>query len=65
MQYGTPHLPAEGWKEHHQLNGVDIVGDHHQLSFLILDIVGHIIDSVTDNWGPKKTLILRSIFRLI
>ena len=33
---GDPHLSIQGRQEDHQLNGVYIVGNHHQLSLLVL-----------------------------
>ena len=39
------HLPAEGGQEHHHLDGIDIVGNYHQLNFLLLDKGGHVVDS--------------------
>ena len=36
------HLATEGRKMHHQLDGVHVVGDHHQLSRLLLDQSRHL-----------------------
>jgi len=33
---GHPHLSTQGRQENHQLNGVYIMGNHHQLSLLVL-----------------------------
>ena len=33
------------------LNGVDIVGDNHELSFLLLDEGGHSVDAVSHHGG--------------
>merc|ERR1719188_2951248 len=41
------HLPAQSWKEHNQLNGIHIIGDDHQLSFLLLNESGDGVDSVS------------------
>ena len=48
------HLTAEGGQEHDHLNGVDVIGDDNQLSFLLLNKGGNIVDSMTDNWSPKE-----------
>lgn len=39
---------AQGWKPHNDLNWVDIVGDHNQLGLLLLDKLGHMVDSHLD-----------------
>merc|ERR1719290_741441 len=52
------HLPAEGWQEHHQLNGVNIVGDDHKLGLLLLDKSGHGVDSVADDSGTLSGSVL-------
>merc|ERR1712020_358252 len=43
------HLPAEGGQEHDQLNGVDVVSDHHKLSLLLLNQGGHSVDAMADD----------------
>ena len=35
---GHAHLTAEGRQEQHDLQRVDVVGDHHQLSLLLLNL---------------------------
>ena len=48
------HLAAKGGQEHDHLNGVDVIGDDNQLSFLLLNKGGNIVDSMTDNWSPRE-----------
>merc|ERR1719219_1621563 len=52
------HLATQGGEEHHHLDGVDIVSDHHQLGFLLLHKCSHVINSVTDYRGPLGRSIL-------
>jgi hypothetical protein len=40
-----PHLLTQGRQESHQLNSVYIMGNHHQLSLLVLHQGGDCIDS--------------------
>merc|ERR1719427_809991 len=55
---GDSHLPAEGWQEHDKLNGVNIIGDHHKLSFLLLNQGGHSVDTMADNGSALSGCIL-------
>jgi len=43
------HLTAESRQMHHQLDGIHIVGDHHQLGLLLLDQSGHGVESLSDD----------------
>merc|ERR1719427_223990 len=55
---GDSHLPAEGWQEHDKLNGVNIIGDHHKLSFLLLNQGGHSVDTMADNCSALSGCVL-------
>merc|ERR1719430_894839 len=43
------HLSAEGGQKHDQLNGIDVVGDHHKLSLLLLNQGGHGVDTMAND----------------
>merc|ERR1719297_446578 len=45
------HLSAQSWKEHDHLNGIHIIGDDHQLSFLLLNEGGDGVDAVSHDWS--------------
>jgi len=59
------HLAAEGWKMHHQLDRVHVVGDHHQLSRLLLDQSGHRVEALSDNGGPFAGGVLFAVHLLL
>merc|ERR1712241_926586 len=57
---GDSHLAAQGGQEQNELNGVDVVGDDDELSFLLLDEPGHVVDSLTDHGSALGGSILLS-----
>jgi hypothetical protein len=48
---GHPHLSTQGRQENYQLNGVYVMGNHHQLSLLVLHQGGDCIDSPKGRWS--------------
>jgi hypothetical protein len=47
---GHPHLSTQGRQENHQLNGVYVMGNHHQLTLLVLHQGDDYIDSCSFRW---------------
>lgn len=45
---GDVHFPAESWQPHHQLNGVDIVGNDHNLGLSLFDELGDVVETELD-----------------
>lgn len=52
------HLLAQSGQPHHQLDGVHVVGDHHQLSLLVLNQGGDVVDAVLDDDGLLLVALL-------
>mmetsp|Transcript_10891 Transcript_10891/g.32635 ORF Transcript_10891/g.32635 Transcript_10891/m.32635 type:complete len:281 (+) Transcript_10891:387-1229(+) len=52
------HLLAEGGQPHHQLDGVHVVGDGHQLGLTVLHQGGDVVDTVLHHHG---LLLVRSL----
>ena len=62
---GHPHLLRQGRQENHQLNGVYVMGNHHQLSLLVLHQGGDCIDSCSeDRWPLSRDVAFASSFLL-
>ena len=48
---GDPHLAAQGGQEDHELDGIHVVSDHHQLRLLVLHQGGDSADPCSkDRW---------------
>jgi hypothetical protein len=45
------HLLAQCGQPHHQLNGVHVVGNHHQLRLAALNQSGHVVEAKLDHQG--------------
>jgi hypothetical protein len=61
---GHLHL-SQGRQETHQLSGVYIMGNHHQLSLLVLHQGGDYIDSCSeDRWSLRWDIAFASSFLL-
>jgi hypothetical protein len=52
------HLAAEGGKPDHKLNGFDIVGDDNELGLLLLDELGHVVQTELDELGLGRLIVL-------
>jgi len=62
---GLPHLSTQGRQKNHQLNGVYIMGNHHQLSILVLHQGGDCIDPCLENrWFLSWDIPFASSFLL-
>ena len=44
-------LSAEQGHPEHELNGVDVVGDDHQLGLLLLNEGGHVVQTILQHHG--------------
>ena len=62
---GDPHLATQSRQEDHQLNGVYVVGNHHQLSLLVLYQSGDCIDARSkDRWSLSRDIPFAGSFLL-
>lgn len=51
------HLSAQGGEVHDQLEGLDVVGDHDKVGFLLLDERGHVVETVLEHDGLGSLLL--------
>ena len=49
---GDPHLAAQGGQEDHELDGIHVVSDHHQLRLLVLHQGGDSVDPCSEDRRP-------------
>ena len=56
---GDTHLVAEGGEPHHQLEGIHIIGNEHQLGLLLLDQLGDVVQTVLDD--QRSALLLHGL----
>lgn len=61
---GDVALPAQLRQPEHQLNGVNVAGDDHELSLLLFDELGHVVETKLDDVGllgfDSLALLLRN-----